>query len=148
MIDLLKHFIRMKKMILSVAAVVALSLMGCQGSTSDSQYTIKGRELSQQLDQAVEKQDTAAALAAEKAIRDAEAEIIATNDTAAIADFRKAVVDSRQRHAPYLTAIKVKNGVSNEKAVEEVTKDVLNGDVSVRALAASMDSALKVNSNE
>ena len=92
--------------------------------------------------------DTAAALAAEKAIRDAEAEIIATNDTAAIADFRKAVVDSRQRHAPYLTAIKVKNGVSNEKAVEEVTKDVLNGDVSVRALAASMDSALKVNSNE
>ena len=134
MIDLLKHIIRMKKMILSVAAVVALSLMGCQGSASDSQYTIKGRELSQQLDQAVEKQDTAAALAAEKAIRDA--------------DFRKAVVDSRQRHAPYLTAIKVKNGVSNEKAVEEVTKDVLNGDVSVRALAASMDSALKVNSNE
>ena len=146
MIDLLKHILRMKKMILTVAAVVALSLMGCQGG--DSQSTIKGRELAQQLDQAVEKQDTAAALAAEKAIREAEAEIIATNDTAAIADFRKAVVDSRQRHAPYLTAIKIKNGVSNEKAVEEVTKDVLNGDVSVRALAASMDSALKVNSNE
>ena len=126
-------------MILLVAAAMALSLMGCQG---DSEYTIKGRELSLQLDKAVEKQDTAAALAAEKAIREAEAEIIATNDTAAIADFHKAVVEARQRHAPYLTAIKIKSGVSNEKAVEEVTKDVLNGDVDLNTLTAAMDSAL------
>ena len=132
----------MKKMILLVAAAVALSLVGCQG---DSEYTIKGREMAKQLDQAVEKQDTAAALAAEKAIRDAEAEIIATNDTAAIGDFHRAVADSRKRNTPYLTAIKIENGASNEKAVEEVQQDVLKGNVDIATMTAAIDSALKVN---
>lgn len=135
----------MKKMILLVAAVMALSLVGCQG---DSEYTVKGREMAQQLDQAVEKQDTAAALAAEKAIRDAEAEIIALNDTAAISDFRRAVADSRERNTPYLTAIKIENGATNEKAVEEVTQDALKGNVGIGTVTAAIDSALKVNNNQ
>ena len=64
----------MKKLFIMVAVAVALSLTGCDGG---NQKASKGAQLAEQLDKAVEMQDTAAALAAEKAIREAEKEIMA-----------------------------------------------------------------------
>lgn len=129
----------MKKFNWLMAAFVALSLMGCDGS---SQYTRQGKKLALQLDESVEKQDTAAALAAERAIREAEKQITELNDTAAIADFLDAVRESRQRNAAYLTSVKVKNGVDKDAAVNEVKEEVLKGNLSIEAVTASIDSIL------
>jgi hypothetical protein len=101
-----------------------------------------------QLDQAVEKQDKDAALAVDKAIREAEQEIMALNDSAAIADFREALRESRQRNTPFLTKTKVESGVDREEAVKEVTQDVMNGDVNIQAVTASIDSLLKVEEQQ
>ena len=130
----------MKRFFILVAAVAALSLIGC----TESDYAKRGKEMAAQLDQAVEKQDKDAALAVDKAIREAEQEIMALNDSAAIADFREALRESRQRNTPFLIKIKVESGVDREEAVKEVTQDVMNGDVNIQAVTASIDSLLKV----
>ena len=57
----------MKRFFILVAAVAALTLIGC----TESDYAKKGKEMAAQLDQAVEKQDKDAALAVDKAIREA-----------------------------------------------------------------------------
>ncbi len=134
----------MKRFFILVAAVAALTLVGC----TESDYAKKGKEMAAQLDQAVEKQDKDAALAVDKAIREAEQEIMALNDSAAIADFREALRESRQRNTPFLTKIKVESGVDREEAVKEVTQDVMNGDVDIQAVTASIDSLLKVEEQQ
>lgn len=129
----------MKKFNWLMATVVALSLMGCD---SGSEYTRQGKKLASQLDKSVEKQDTAAALAADDAIREAEKQILELNDSAAIADFREALRESRQRNAAYLTSIRVKNGIEKEAAVDVVKEDVMKGNISIEAVTASIDSVL------
>lgn len=134
----------MKRFFILVAAVAALTLVGC----TESDYAKRGKEMAAQLDQAVEKQDKDAALAVDKAIREAEQEIMALNDSAAIADFREALRESRQRNTPFLTKFKVESGVDREEAVKEVTQDVMNGDVDIQAVTASIDSLLKVEEQQ
>jgi beta-phosphoglucomutase-like phosphatase (HAD superfamily) len=134
----------MKRFFILVAAVAALTLVGC----TESDYAKRGKEMAAQLDQAVEKQDNDAALDVDKAIREAEQEIMALNDSAAIADFREALRESRQRNTPFLTKIKVESGVDREEAVKEVTQDVMNGDVNIQAVTASIDSLLKVEEQQ
>lgn len=134
----------MKRFFILVAAVAALTLVGC----TESDYAKRGKEMAAQLDQAVEKQDKDAALAVDKAIREAEQEIMALNDSAAIADFREALRESRQRNTPFLTKFKVESGVDREEAVKEVTQDVMNGDVNIQAVTASIDSLLKVEEQQ
>lgn len=135
----------MKKINFLMAAVVALSLVGCD---ADNKYTAKGQELSKQLDQSVEKQDTAAALAAEREIHSFEQEVLATGDSAAIASFREAIKESMQRNAPFLTVTKVKNNVDRDSAVNDVVKEVMKGNVNIQAVTASIDSVLKAESEK
>lgn len=131
----------MKKVILLLAgAVVALSFVSCDNA---SKYKARGEEMACQLDELVAQQDTAAVLALDKTIHEVEAEVVALGDTAAIARFREALKDARQRNAPYITALKVKNGLDTKKAVQEVIDDVMEGDYDIQAVTSSIDEILK-----
>lgn len=123
-----------------LALVLTLLVMGCE---SESKYTALGKELATRLDKAVEKQDTAAALAADVAIRENEKQIIELSDSAAIADFHNAVNESRQRNAAYLATIKVNNGKTSEDAVGEVVQDVMDRNLSISAVTESIDSVMR-----
>jgi uncharacterized lipoprotein NlpE involved in copper resistance len=72
----------MKKILLTLAAVVALSLVSC-----DADYKTKGESFAKQLDELCQKQDSAAVLELDKTIRDTEAKIVESGDTAAFAAF-------------------------------------------------------------
>lgn len=130
----------MKKFFLMMTAVMALSLVSCQ---SGNDYKAKGEQLAKQLDQLCESQDSAAVLAFVDSIRAMEQDIIATGDSAAIADFRQALKESRERNAPYISVLKVKKGIDKEAVVKEATEDVLNGDMNIQALTESIDEMLK-----
>ena len=131
----------MKKILLLLAgAVVALSFVSCDKAR---QYQALGEEMARQLDELVAQQDTAAVLALDKTIHEKEEEVVALGDTAAIARFREALKDSRQRNAPYITALKVKNGLDTKKAVQEVIDDVMDGDIDIQAVTSSIDEVLK-----
>ena len=123
-----------------MTAVMALSLVSCQ---SGNDYKAKGEQLAKQLDQLCESQDSAAVLAFVDSIRAMEQEIIATGDSAAIADFRQALKESRERNAPYISVLKVKKGIDKEAVVKEASEDVLNGDMNIQALTESIDEMLK-----
>lgn len=123
-----------------MTAVMALSLVSCQ---SGNDYKAKGEQLAKQLDQLCESQDSAAVLAFVDSIRAMEQDIIATGDSAAIADFRQALKESRERNAPYISVLKVKKGIDKEAVVKEATEDVLNGDMNIQALTESIDEMLK-----
>ena len=107
----------MKKIILMMAAVVAISFTSCD---SNSKYAAQGKQLAEQLDQSVENADTAAALAA----------------------FSAPVHESLQRNAPFLTTIKVDRGMEKDKAVGGVIQDVMDDKVDISAVTASIDSVL------
>ena len=135
----------MKKILFLMAAVVALSLVSCD---ANSNYAAKGQELAQQLDQSVEQQDTAAALAAEREIHELEQKVLATGDSAAIASFREAIRESMQRNAPFLTVTKVQNNVDPDSAVNDVVQEVMKGNANIQAVTASIDSVLKAESEK
>ena len=135
----------MKKFNFLMAAVVALSLISCD---ANSKYAAKGQELAQKLDQSVEQQDTAAALAAEREIHDLEQKVLATGDSAAIASFREAIKASVQRNAPFLTVSKVKNNVDPDSAVNDVVQEVMKGNANIQAVTASIDSVLQAENEK
>ena len=135
----------MKKFNFLMAAVVALSLISCDAK---SKYAAKGQELAQQLDQSVEQQDTAAALAAEREIHDLEQKVLATGDSAAIASFREAIKESMQRNAPFLTVSKVRNNVDPDSAVNDVVQEVMKGNANIQAVTASIDSVLQAENEK
>lgn len=130
----------MKKVLLMMAVAVALSLTGCD---SNKDYKAKGEEMSKQLDEQVEKQDTAAVLASDEKIRQIEEEIIASGDTAALADFRAAMKDSRVRNAAFITLSKIQNGMKREDAMKELIQDAMNKDVNIGAVTATINAVLK-----
>ena len=130
----------MKKVLLMMAVAVALSLTGCD---SNKDYKAKGEEMSKQLDEQVEKQDTAAVLASDEKIRQIEEEIIASGDTAALADFRAAMKDSRVRNAAFITLSKIQNGMKREDAMKELIQDAMNKDVDIGAVTATINAVLK-----
>ena len=123
-----------------MTAVMALSLVSCE---SGNDYKAKGEQMAKQLDQLCESQDSAAVLAFVDSIRAMEQDIIATGDSAAIADFRQALKESRERNAPYILVLKVKKGIDKEAVVKEATEDVLNGNMNIQALTESIDEMLK-----
>ena len=123
-----------------MTAVMALSLVSCE---SGNDYKAKGEQMAKQLDQLCESQDSAAVLAFVDSIRAMEQDIIATGDSAAIADFRQALKESRERNAPYISVLKVKKGIDKEAVVKEATEDVLNGNMNIQALTESIDEMLK-----
>ena len=134
----------MKKLFLVMAAIVALSLVSC----NKNDYKTKGEQMAKQLDELCQQQDTAAVLELEKGIRDLEKEIAATGDSTAIADFRAALKDARQRNAGYITKLKVQSGADKEETVKEVVNDALEGNVDIQAVSSSIDSLLQVQSEQ
>ncbi len=99
--------------------------------------------MANRLDQLCEQQDGDAVLALQDSIKAMETEIIAAGDSAAIADFRDALKESRERNAPYITTLKIDKGVSGDEAVNEVVEDALNGNVDIHAVSKSVDAALE-----
>jgi len=132
----------MKKYFLIMAAVVAVTLTGCNQS-SNNEYESKAKDLAQRMDEACQKQDTAAVLEMDKMIRAQQKEIEATGDTAAIKIFRETLKEARERSAAFVTVSKMDAGVEEEKAVEQVINDVMNGDVDIHAVTSSVDAALE-----
>ena len=122
----------MKKLFLILTAIVALT--SCQNSVN---YKAEGERMANRLDQLCEQQDGDAVLALQDRIKAMETEIIAAGDSAAIADFRDALKESRERNAPYITTLKIDKGVS------EVVEDALNGNVDIHAVSKSVDAALE-----
>ena len=129
----------MKKYILLIATIATLSLMSC----TNQDYKAKGEQMAKHLDELCEKQDSAAVLIYEDSIQAIEDEVVATGDSAAIAAFRDALKESRERNAPYITSLKVQGGQDKKEAIEDVMKDALEGDVSVDAVAKSVDKVLE-----
>ena len=130
----------MKKFSFLMAAVVALSFMSC---TQSNKYLEQAQELAKQLDECVEKQDTAAILALDKTLHELEDEVVATGDSATIAGFRETLREARQRSAPMITVGKVESGVDKEEAVQDLIEDALEGGVSIKAITSSIDETLQ-----
>jgi hypothetical protein len=129
----------MKKFFLMMTAALALSLVSCNGNKD---YKAEGQELSKQLDEVVEKNDTAAALTTDESIREMEQEIVALGDSAALADFRAAMKDSRIRNAAFVTVGKIRNGMDKNEALNELVQDALDEDIDVNAITAAVNAIL------
>lgn len=131
----------MKKFFLMIMAVMALSLVSCENGKA---YRVKGEQMAKQLDQLCEQHDSAAVLALDDSIRAQEEAIIAKGDSVAIAAFRQALKESRNRNAPYITTLKIKQGASKEQVTQEIIDDAMSGDVDIHAVTESIDEMLKV----
>ncbi len=129
----------MKKFFLMMTAALALSLVSCNGNKD---YKAEGQELSKQLDEVVEKNDTAAALTTDESIREMEQEIVALGDSAALADFRAAMKDSRIRNAAFVTVGKIRNGMDKNEVLNELVQDALDEDIDVNAITAAVNAIL------
>lgn len=129
----------MKKFFLMMTAALALSLVSCNGNKD---YKAEGQELSKQLDEVVEKNDTAAALTTDERIREMEQEIVALGDSAALADFRAAMKDSRIRNAAFVTVGKIRNGMDKNEALNELVQDALDEEIDVNAITAAVNAIL------
>ena len=129
----------MKKFFLMMTAALALSLVSCNGNKD---YKAEGQELSKQLDEVVEKNDTAAALTTDESIREMEQEIVALGDSAALDDFRAAMKDSRIRNAAFVTVGKIRNGMDKNEALNELVQDALDDEIDVNAITAAVNAIL------
>jgi len=130
----------MRKFLIVVAVFASLSFMSCDNT---GEYRIKGEEFAKQLDELVEKQDTAGVLALDQAIRDFEKEIIEASDSAALAAFQEALKDARVRNTPFITTIKIKQGTEKDDALKEVANDALQGGVDLKTLTNAIDASLE-----
>lgn len=129
----------MKKIFLMMAVVLSLSMVSCNGNKD---YKAEGKELSKQLNEVVEQNDTAAALQTDEEIRKMEEEVIAMGDSAALADFREAMKDARVRNAAFVTISKIRNGMNKDEAMQELIQDALKGDVNIHAVTAAITAVL------
>ena len=130
----------MKKILLLVVAVVAVTMMSCLKGTD---YKAKGEEFARQLDELCNKQDAQAVLALEDSIRQEEEAIAATGDSAAIADFAAALKASRERNARYLSVLKMESGEDKDSIAQDLVQDVMNDRMSLEALTSSIDTMLR-----
>ena len=112
----------------------------CQGETD---YKAKGAEMARQLNELCDKQDEQAVLALDKSISEEEATIAASGDTAAIADFKEALKESKKRNVPYISALKVKNGAKKEEVMKQVQQQAMDGDIDMDALTAAANKMLE-----
>ena len=139
----------MKKFLLIVAAVMAISLVGCvdKGSELKAKYQALGEDYAARLDDLCQKQDNAAIIALDDSIRIIEAEVAETGDTAAIAAYRVALREARERNAPYVAKVKVDNGKDREETLQEVISDGVNNDVDITTVTRSIQ-AVGVKKND
>ncbi len=130
----------MKKFLLFTAVVLALSVASCNNSKD---YKAQGEELSKQLNEQVANNDTTGVLESDEAIRNLEAEIVATGDSAAIAQFRESMKDARVRNATFITISKMNNGMSKDEALKELASDALKKDINIKAVTSVIDAINK-----
>ena len=126
----------MKKILLILTAVVAVSLMGCDNTVN---YKAEGEKMAKELDRLCELKDSAAVIAFDDSIHAVEARIMANGDTVAIKQFQKALEDARNRNAAYIATLKVNRGTTKEDVVEEMSQDVLNGSMDIGAITGAID---------
>jgi len=130
----------MRKILLAITAVIAVSLMSCD----NTDYKAKGQEYAQKLEQLCEKNDTVAVIAMDDSIRMMDDELMAKGDTTKLNAFREGLRDTRDKVATFVTVSKMQNGKSKDEAVQDVIDDVLNGsggDVSTvtRSISAAIE---------
>jgi hypothetical protein len=129
----------MKKVLLLMAVFVALSFVSCDNS---EQYKVKGEEFAKQLEELVEKQDTAGILALDQEIQAMETEIIEGADSASLDKFQEALKDVRVRTAPMITAFKIGQGTDPDEALKQLADEALRGGMGVGAMTSAIDSVL------
>lgn len=131
----------MKKFSFIMAAVVALSLISC--NNNENSYIRKAQDLAKQLNESVEKQDTAAVVALDKTIHELEDSVIASGDTATLARVRETLMESRKNSAPMVTVAKINNGTDKEEAVQDLVNDALVGGVGISAVTSAIDATIQ-----
>lgn len=131
----------MKKFSFIMAAVVALSLISC--NNNENSYIRKAQDLAKQLNESVEKLDTAAVVALDKTIHELEDSVIASGDTATLARVREALMESRKNSAPMVTVAKINSGTDKEEAVQDLVNDALVGGVGISAVTSAIDATIQ-----
>lgn len=134
----------MKKILLVMAAAVAVSLVSC----NNTDYKAKGKEYANILEKLCEMNDTAGVIALDDSIRVMDEELVAAGDTANLNAFRSGLRDIRDKIAPFITVAKMQAGASKDEAVQDVIDDVLNGsggDVSTvtKSISAALEQEKK-----
>ena len=134
----------MKKILLMMTALIALSLTSCQ-----KDYKRQGEEMAKQLDELCQKQDAEAVLAFEDSITACEAKIEASGDQEGLKDFKEALKDARRRNAAYISTLKVDRGQSKDSVVQVLIDDALNNnDIDISAVTSSIDAINEKEANK
>lgn len=129
----------MRKILLIVAAVVAVFLVGC---TETVDYKAKSEQLAKHVEELCQQQaDTAAVIAVMDSIQALEENVVATGDSALIADYNAVKKTAYNHYAVYVASLKLKNGIDRQEVIDDVTNDVLTGKASISAVTAAIDSA-------
>lgn len=126
----------MKKILLIVTAIVAVSLMGCDSTVN---YKAEGEKMAKELDRLCELKDSAAVVAFDDSIHAVEDRIVAAGDTLAIKQFREALQEARNRNAAYIATLRMKGGVNQDSIVKEMSEDVLNGSMDITTITSAID---------
>lgn len=133
-------YMNMKKILFLMTAVVAVLLISCNHT---NEYQAKGEALARQLDEACQAQDMEKAISIDEQIRAQEKEIAATGDSVAVASYREALKETRERNAPFVASAKLEKGKSKDDIVKEAVGDVMEGDVNINSLTESIDAMLE-----
>ena len=126
----------MKKILLIVTAIVAVSLTGCENTVN---YKAEGEKMAKELDRLCELKDSAAVVAFDDSIHAVEDRIVAKGDTLAIKQFREALLDARTRNAAYVASLRMKKGTDKEEIVKEMAEDVMNGGMDISSITSAID---------
>ena len=132
----------MKKILLIMTAAVAVSLVGCNNTTSGKS---QAENMAKELDRLCEMKDSAAVIALDDSIHSMENRLIVAGDSAAIADFRKALKESRKRNAPYIATLRMNAGAKKEEVLNDIAKDVMKRGVDIATVTDAID---EINENE
>ena len=126
----------MKKILLIVTAIVAVSLMGCNNTVD---YKAEGEKMAKELDRLCELKDSAAVVALDDSIHAVETRIMEKGDTLAIKQFREALTEARNRNAAYIATLRMKGGVAQDSILKDMSEDVLNGSMDISTITSAID---------
>ena len=129
----------MRRILLIVAAALAVLLAGCKESVD---YKAKSEQYAKQVDELCEQQaDTTAVMAMVDSLFALEEQVVATNDSAVIADYESVKKAAKDRSDVYRATVKLNEGVDRQEVVDEMLDEVLVGKSSIIAVTAAIDSA-------
>ena len=119
-----------------MTAALAVSLVGCNNMGSDKSQAEK---MADELDRLCELKDSAAVIAMDDSIHSMENRLIAAGDSAAIADFRKALKESRKRNAPYIATLRLNAGAKKDDVLKGMADDVIKRGVDIATITDAID---------